>query len=80
LDRLGYIGSQYIKIIYLNLHLFITATHTRFEHSIGTSHLAGVLIEHLKKSQPSLKITSADELCVKIAGLCHGNKKNQHEN
>ena len=28
-------------------------------------------MRHLKENQPALKITNADELCVKIAGLCH---------
>lgn len=30
-----------------------------------------MLIKHLRENQPSLGITLADELCVKIAGLCH---------
>ena len=28
-------------------------------------------MKHLKQNQPSLSITTADELCVQIAGLCH---------
>ena len=47
------------------------ANHTRFEHCIGTSYLAGNLVRSLKDRQRSLKITNADELCVSIAGLCH---------
>ena len=28
-------------------------------------------MRHLKETQPSLKIALQDELCVRIAGLCH---------
>jgi HD superfamily phosphohydrolase len=51
--------------------VYPSATHSRFEHSVGTSHLAGLLINHLKVTQPSLGITLSDELCVRIGGLCH---------
>jgi dGTP triphosphohydrolase len=33
--------------------------------------LAGLLLRHIKDNQPALRITLADELCVRIAGLCH---------
>ncbi|KAK3726835.1 hypothetical protein QZH41_016722 [Actinostola sp. cb2023] len=51
--------------------VFPGAAHNRFEHSIGTSHLAGRLVKSLKKRQPELEITEEDVLCVRIAGLCH---------
>ena len=35
------------------------------------SHIAGELLNHLKTNQPSLGITISDELCVKVAALCH---------
>ncbi|XP_034550751.1 deoxynucleoside triphosphate triphosphohydrolase SAMHD1-like [Notolabrus celidotus] len=47
------------------------ATHSRFEHSIGTGYLAGQLAENLRTRQPELDITEKDILCVQIAGLCH---------
>ncbi|EGD83500.1 SAM domain and HD domain-containing protein 1 [Salpingoeca rosetta] len=52
--------------------VFPGATHTRFEHSVGVSWLAGELLDVLKQ-QENLKdlISEQDELCVKIAGLCH---------
>lgn len=61
---------RFIKQLGTTSHVYPTGNHTRFEHSIGTSHIAGILMEHLK-SQKSLKITNADVLCVQIAGLCH---------
>jgi HD superfamily phosphohydrolase len=50
--------------------VFPTANHTRFEHSIGTYHLAK-MISNIMTKQKELNIT--DELCelVSIAGLCH---------
>lgn len=35
------------------------------------SNIAGELLTHLKTNQPSLGITISDELCVKVAALCH---------
>lgn len=52
-------------------HVFITAIHTRFEHSIGTYHLARKFMESLNKNQPELNISSRLILLVSIAGLCH---------
>lgn len=52
-------------------YVFPGASHNRFEHSIGTCHLAGELVRGLQKKQPELKITYRDILCVEIAGLCH---------
>ncbi|XP_049326802.1 deoxynucleoside triphosphate triphosphohydrolase SAMHD1-like [Astyanax mexicanus] len=50
--------------------VFPGASHNRFEHSIGVAHLAGKLVQNLRTDK-SLDITDTDELCVKIAGLCH---------
>jgi HD superfamily phosphohydrolase len=51
--------------------VYTTATHTRFEHSLGVGHLAEKKLKGIKDRQPRLKITEKDVLCVKIAGLCH---------
>ncbi|KYR01208.1 HD phosphohydrolase domain-containing protein [Tieghemostelium lacteum] len=51
--------------------VFPCANHTRFEHSLGVSHLAGKYIEKIKASQPELEITQDELKFVRIAGLCH---------
>lgn len=52
-------------------YTFMGATHTRFEHSIGVSHLCGVMINNIRTNQPELGITDIDVLLVQVAGLCH---------
>ncbi|KAF9313226.1 SAM domain and HD [Podila horticola] len=63
LRDLKQLGSAY--------YVFPGATHNRFEHSIGTSHLAGELVERFRDTQPELEITESDVKCIKLAGLCH---------
>lgn len=55
-------------VLYL---VFPTATHTRFEHSIGTYHLAIKLITNISTKQPELQISDELIQLVGIAGLCH---------
>ena len=55
-------------------HVYPTATHSRFEHSLGVSHLAGKLCHKLKSRampQEATPPSERDILCVKLAGLCH---------
>ena len=51
--------------------VFPSASHNRFEHSLGTAHLAGVLCNQLRRQQSALRISRKDVLCLQIAGLCH---------
>ena len=51
--------------------VFPSAIHTRFEHSIGTYHLAKKFIINLKNKQPILNINDEIVMIVSIAGLCH---------
>jgi len=49
-------------------YVFPTATHTRFEHSIGTMYLAGKVIDVLRKYT---EITEREKHLVMLAGLLH---------
>jgi len=60
-----------IKQLGVAYHVFIGASHNRFEHSIGVAYLCGLLMENIKKKQPELYISDRDIILVKIAGLCH---------
>jgi len=50
-------------------YIFPGATHTRFEHSIGTYYLADKLVSKLKLSTDELDLWTSE--LIKIAGLCH---------
>lgn len=51
--------------------VFPSATHTRFEHSLGVSHLAETMLDILKNNQPELEITDHLIELVKIGALIH---------
>lgn len=47
-------------------HVYPSMNHTRFEHSIGVAHLAGVVIEHL-----GLSVDIRTKHLIQLAGLFH---------
>ncbi len=51
-------------------YVFPTATHSRFVHSLGAQHLAGVLLEHLEVVHPG-RISPEDATLVRYAALLH---------
>lgn len=67
--------SQFQRLRFLkqvgNCHfVYPTATHTRFQHSLGVGYLAFKFAEELRKQNPTL-VDEKDVLCVMLAGLCH---------
>ncbi|KAH9490950.1 SAM domain and HD [Bulinus truncatus] len=62
---------RFVKQLGLVYFVFPGASHNRFEHSLGTSHLSGLFARTLRENQPQLGITDKDILCVQLAGLCH---------
>eukprot|EP00057_Strongylocentrotus_purpuratus_P021436 XP_011675910.1 PREDICTED: deoxynucleoside triphosphate triphosphohydrolase SAMHD1-like [Strongylocentrotus purpuratus] len=64
---------RFIKQLGCTFYVFPSAVHTRFEHSIGVSHLAGKLASMLQQSErnSSYPISDSEVACVEIAGLCH---------
>ncbi|KNC55505.1 SAM domain and HD domain-containing protein 1 [Thecamonas trahens ATCC 50062] len=63
LRELKQLGSTYF--------VFPGASHNRFEHSLGVSHLAGKLVRTLASKQPELGIDDRDIFLVELSGLCH---------
>tara|TARA_B100001063_G_C16777512_1_gene566849 strand:- start:8487 stop:9659 length:1173 start_codon:yes stop_codon:yes gene_type:complete len=63
LHHLRQIGAAFL--------VFPSANHTRFEHSIGVSHLAGKIMKNLQVNQSELEITDRLIELVRIAGLVH---------
>ena len=63
LHNLRQLGASYM--------VYPSANHTRFEHSLGVSHLGKILIESLQKNQPELNITDNLVELVQIASLIH---------
>lgn len=60
-----------IKQLGLCYLVFPGASHNRFEHSLGVSHLSGLMIKTLQDKQPELNITDRTIILVQIAGLVH---------
>ena len=50
--------------------VFPTATHSRFQHSLGVGFVAQKFASELKEQRPDL-VDSKDVQCVLLAGLCH---------
>ncbi|KAJ1678775.1 SAM domain and HD, partial [Spiromyces aspiralis] len=63
LRELKQLGSSY--------YVFPGASHNRFEHCLGVSHLARQMVQQLCEKQPELEIDERDVRCITLAGLCH---------
>jgi len=61
---------RFIKQLGCSYWIYPGACHNRFEHSIGTCHLANKLLQSLREHNESV-CDDRDHLCVLISGLCH---------
>ncbi|CAG8674643.1 3349_t:CDS:2, partial [Racocetra fulgida] len=59
-----------IKQLGASNYVFPSACHNRFEHSLGTAHLAYTLTKKLQ-DQPGIETSDRDLKCVTLAALCH---------
>ena len=59
-----------LKQLGATTYVFPSANHTRFEHSIGVSYLAGKIMESLKQNGKE-NITNRDIEICRLAGLLH---------
>ena len=60
-----------IKQLGLLDHVFPSASHSRFEHSLGVSYLGEHYLNALIKHSDGFRPSDTDKLCVKLAGLFH---------
>ena len=60
-----------IKQLGLLDHVFPSASHSRFEHSIGVSYLAETYNDFLVKNSSNVDCSSDMKFCIKMAGLMH---------
>ena len=61
-----------IKQLGLLEHVFPSASHSRFEHSLGVSHIAENYIETLVKNSSKIESYKKEyKFCIKMAGLFH---------
>ncbi|CAL8106298.1 unnamed protein product [Calicophoron daubneyi] len=62
-----------IRQMGLSYFVFPSCQHTRFEHSIGTYHMAARLVGEIQNDSSYVgpKMSESEQLAVKIAALCH---------
>lgn len=63
-----------LKQLGTSYYVFPGASHNRFEHSLGTSHLATNMFDALRMRAPleaREALTGEDRVAVQLAGLCH---------
>lgn len=54
IDTVEFQGLRDLKQLGSAWYVFPSATHTRFEHSLGVYHLVGKLLRHIRRRQPHL--------------------------
>ena len=56
-----------IKQLGTSVYVYPGAEHSRFQHSVGVMHLAGVFMDHLMLEVPGCA-DQKDKICVMIGG------------
>lgn len=69
IDKPEFQRLRQLKQIGVAQYVFPSATHTRFEHSIGTYHLAGQLLSQL--DQPDVGVTPRLRDLIQVGALVH---------
>jgi deoxynucleoside triphosphate triphosphohydrolase SAMHD1 len=70
IDRPEFQRLRNIQQLGLCSFVYPTANHNRFQHSLGTYHMARMWLESLR-TQKEFEITEEEALCVYIAALYH---------
>ena len=71
IDTPEYQRLHKLKQLGVTHHVYPSATHTRFEHSLGVSHLAKILLNSIKEKHPEIHIDDNFIELYQIAGLIH---------
>ena len=71
IDKPEFQRLRQLKQLGVAHYVFPTANHTRFEHSIGTYHLAKTLLTQIKDRQPELNVSNRLIELVSVGALLH---------
>jgi len=71
IDTVEFQRLRFIRQLGVCHYVYPSASHTRFEHSLGVYNLVGKLFTCLLENQPDLQIPRRDIQLIKIAGLIH---------
>ncbi|XP_022701457.1 deoxynucleoside triphosphate triphosphohydrolase SAMHD1-like isoform X3 [Varroa jacobsoni] len=71
IDSLEFQRLRWIGQVGVTDHVYPTATHSRFEHCLGTAHLSKLFISEIARRQPELNVSEREIRCITLAGLCH---------
>ena len=71
IDKPQFQRLRQLKQLGIANYVFPSATHTRFEHSVGTYHLAGKLLNQIRIRQPELGVSDRMVELVQCAALLH---------
>jgi len=71
MDTREFARLRSVKQLGCTHYVYPTATHSRFQHSLGVMHLAGEYYKFLTQNSPDVMFDPLDHLCVQVAGLIH---------